>query len=326
MSDTPQTGSCCVLLTRSPRIDVRAVSRPLAKHFRRPLIDVTTHLRDALGVVYRNLPRDEAEAIAAILEEAGQPAIAVEQDDLLDIPQAMRVKRAAVFEDELVIWVPRTEEPVGVPWHKIAVLSLGIIRLYEPEMELGESENFKKLVDMEGIPEARDHLKAQVAEDVLAFGQSDAKLPPQTGEELLESKVGKLPLEYHLDLVLVDPLFVVRLTEHQFNFEDLEGACNSTLRNYHLLLTRIVDQATEALVTPATERFLEWGTVEADLFEEVREFEAFTRWLVQVKLPEVIAAAEAMGDDVAAEADEELDDDLDDLEDPGAIESIEDDA
>ncbi len=291
----------CVLLTREPRVDVRGVSKAIAKRLGLPLVDVTTPLRNALGEAWVGLDRDTATDIAAILTGAGQPAVPFAESRKIRLPPALRLVRAKVEPDDLVVWLPK-QEPVAIPWASIDTVALGVVRLYEPKLDLDGSTEFKQLVAMDA-PEAKTALRDRVAAKVLAHGASDAQLPPQTGAALLESPVGKLPLEYHADLVLRDPAFVVRITEHHFNFEDLVGASNSSLRNFHHLFGMIARSATHAELTPAAHRFLDWSTVESDLFATVREFEAHTHWLVQVRsVPQdrVADTAEPASDDAPA--------------------------
>lgn len=272
-----------VILTEHPRVSLRGVGKPIAKLLRRPLVDITTHLRDVVGVVYSDLEEAQAHQIAAILTEAGQPAVAVPAAERFELPRPMRVRTAAVEPEEFVVWLPKEEAPVAVGFESIVLVSVGVIRLYDPEIDIADSANFKDMVSGLGAtaPEVRDHLKAQVADELMRFGASDAVLPPQTGEALRESSVGKLPLEYHIDLVINDPLFVLRISEAHVSFEYLEGATNSTLTNFHMLFCQLADRVRDAL-TGAAYRFGDWSIVEADLFQSVRDFEHYNRWQLQV--------------------------------------------
>jgi hypothetical protein len=272
-----------VLLRDSPQIEICSVSREIARVLGRPLVDVTTLLRQSIGVIPTDLDEVVARRVADILNESGQFATVLPLSRCIDLPNATRIRRAVPEALELLVWLPREDEPIAVEWSQVQLMALGVIPYMPKSLVLTDDADFKKLLDptFGDAPEVRATLKERVAHKVLGYGRSSSLLPSQIAADLpTDDTTEKLVLEYHLDLITSDPLFLLRISDQYFTFEGIERTSSSTRFNMHTLFTNIAAAACSARLSPAAARFLDDKLIEADLFADQRSFEAHTRWLL----------------------------------------------
>lgn len=280
-----------LLLTKQPRVNVRAVSRALARLFRVPLSDVTTPLRKAWGVLFETgLPEEQARAAAEIFREAGQPVAMLERDRLVPHQRPRRITWAEPTEDNLSIGAVYEKERHGIPWSQLFCLSVGLIHLDPPEVDVTGSDEFLQMMQLE-LPEERELMRERVARQLLDRGDEAGGVstrPTQLGEseEIDLSGLGSdaPPVDYHLDLLLADPWHSLRISCNDFCYASKSGDGHSALSNFRALIDSIIAAAPDCYLTEITRQFVRGEVPESNLFVDMDEFEAYTRWFCNRQL------------------------------------------
>ncbi len=281
-----------ILLTRDPRVDVPTVSRPLAKLFRCPLSDITTPLRKSWGILFdHGLNRETAEQVVEILDDSGQPAQIVETRQLMPRQRPRRITWAQPTHNGLLVGAVYEKDRACLPWQTLLCLSVGLIREEAAAIDLTNTNEFQQMVKLE-VPEERDLFRQQVARQVLNPVEEDSYVTTASTRASSEEEVAafqeQLPWVCHLDLVFPDPWTTLRITRTDFCYAAIEGTQHSARHNFEQLLGQLSSAAPDCCPTPITQQFLDGRVREKDLFDDIEQFEDYTRWVCN----RLIAAAE----------------------------------
>jgi len=249
------SGPCTVIYAGADDMDVRRVGRLVAEAVRRPLPDVTRELRTSKGFLAKELDAAVAVALAEKAEgELRAPVLVVPDDACVPFPDAMRMRRAtadaAGLRCEAYTW-DRTEQ-ISAGWNDIFLISCGRF-------------------------EVQRAVEAQEDRDSDA-GFMTGRMPPtvmQTRHEFL------------FDLVLSDPWRRLRLDQNTTAFsltemrrdpEDALGQIYRSALNLQRFAQGVpMNRGVELLAAGASESAWQELT-----FLSRRDFEAYTRWLLQL--------------------------------------------
>ena len=100
--------------------------------------DASIVLRDAFGVLFRNLSHEDANAVLGALASEGIVAEAVEHSHLPELPPTKFVKRIELRPDELIIYDPLGRK-FGLEWGHVALVSAGLVPVEEEQAPASNS-------------------------------------------------------------------------------------------------------------------------------------------------------------------------------------------
>lgn len=129
-----------VILQTSLKVpDAEAVRRAFARiPFLTPA-DASIILRDAFGILFRNLSYEDAMAVHEALAAEGVAVDVVENCHLPELPPTKFVKRIELRPEELIIYDPLGRK-FGLEWGHVALVSAGLVPM-EEEKELTRAVN-----------------------------------------------------------------------------------------------------------------------------------------------------------------------------------------
>ena len=95
--------------------------------------DASIILRDAFGILFRNLSYEDAMAVHEALAAEGVAVDVVENRHLPELPATKLVKRIELRPEELIIYDPLGRK-FGLEWCHIALVSAGLVPVEEEKM------------------------------------------------------------------------------------------------------------------------------------------------------------------------------------------------
>ena len=93
-------------------------------------LDAQTVVNDAFGILLKNLPQPEAEALQGALLKEGVETVVVDEADLPQIPPAKLVKRIDCHPDRLVAY-DSIGRSTSLAWQDILLIAAGNVRLQQ---------------------------------------------------------------------------------------------------------------------------------------------------------------------------------------------------
>lgn len=248
-------------LLRAPaRFDPKAVAAALAARTPLPAESWLPAVRRSWGIVAEPSSAEEAEAFAAALTAAGQPAVAVPVSLLEEPPPALVVTKAELSGDGFDVLAARGgAERARLVWTHMKVLSAGAV---------GES-GVKTVTEGPSLAEKSVRLGATLATGLPLMGGKEKT------RQVREEK--RTPF---IDLLFVAPALRVRLLAAEFDYTALGPKMSySAELNFRVLAAELAARAPAALRGKGARAVLAKapsGELHYDSFEDVQREE---RWL-----------------------------------------------
>lgn len=118
-----------VLLEQDIAVDARKHGRDIARIVGQPLVEIRMTIRKGRGILLEDLPREQAEAVAAILRADGIACRVVAAEDLPVLPPFRRIVQLKRTGEGLQFRAGGAEEWEPLPWFHIALVSAGAVAL-----------------------------------------------------------------------------------------------------------------------------------------------------------------------------------------------------
>lgn len=254
------------VLARSPETFApAAVAAVLGKRAGQPALDFMAAARRAWGVVAESLPAAEAEALAAELTAAGQPALPAPASLLETPPAPVPVGKAELAGDGFDVVSGREgAAPERLSWAKLAAVCAGSVELRSSATVTeggGPAEATERAVRVgltmvTGLP--------------LMKGKTETKRAVETKERVQV-----------MDLLFWEPSRRLRIEARAFDFS-LLGArmAYAAEPNFLLLLEELASRAPSALRGKGTRALLARRPAAESLYESLDDLGREERWLL----------------------------------------------
>jgi len=249
-----------VLLRAPARFDPRVVAAALAKRSALPAESWLPAVRRSWGIVAEPSPAEDAEALAAELTAAGQPAVAVPVSLLEEPPPPVVVTKAELSGDGFDVTAGRANaEHSRLVWTHLKVLSAGAV---------GES-GLKTVTEGPSLAEKSVRLGATLATGLPLMGAKEKTR--QVREER------RTPF---IDMLFAAPARRVRIIASEFDYTALGARMSySAELNFRTLAAELASRAPGALRGRGARGILAKapsGELHYDSFDDVSREE---RWL-----------------------------------------------
>ncbi len=228
--------------------------------------DATRALRNNTGFLAKDLPKNEADAIAQLLNNMGIGCFVMDMASLYHPPDYQSLNTATLQEDGLVTldYYGRT---TGLDWRNLMLMSVGrILPHSKPRYTLGNNTNID-------IPQIRMGMYGPTIGRAARMGSE----PPAREQQMTKAK-------YVLDLFYKHPQEVhFRITSDGFNYSYLESrvALNSS-ENFKLLVEDVARFAPHVFGNRGTNAFLTGGDRRQMEFKDFRVFDDENLWMLQL--------------------------------------------
>lgn len=225
----------------------QAVAKVLSDVLGLSATDALIHARLAPGVLSDRLAAEAAQRLADGLQAAGIRAAVVAPAELLDFRTPHVVHHAHLLEQGLEIVTDRGTADGLIPWNRIACISAGQVPL----------------------------------ETAQRYDWNDEHVFSTARRSHHDPHVAKLPPVMELWLVDRDDPRPFRLDQTRMNYETL-GAIktDSSTENFRLFLTRLVELAPAATLSPATRTYLDRGSLLQYSFPSTNDLQRATQLLL----------------------------------------------
>ncbi len=256
---------------RSPaRFDARLVASVLAKRSTLPAESLLPVVRRFWGIVGEPSPAEAAEALAAELTAAGQPAVAVPVGLLEEPPAAVLVTKAELSGDGFDIVAGRGGvSPRRLTWTHMKVLSAGAV-----------SETSQKTVT-EG-PSA--------GEKAVRLGATLMTGLPLLGGKTTTRKVSEERRTPFIEMIFTEPALRARILAADFDYAALGAKMSySAELNFRALAVELAARAPAALRGRGARAILAKAPSGEAAYESFEDVQREERWLLAL---DALGAAE----------------------------------
>ncbi len=257
---SPMTWSVLLLEEKLP-LPAETLSHLLQKAIGGVALDFHHTIRTQYGWIARGLTQEVAEHLILLLKEAGLPARAKRDDEMVYLERRFLMTNGALREDAFNFQETLAGDERAVPWESLAVVSIGSVPLARQKAVRARVETRKvnKAVLMTtGIPiKQKKKGMATTFETVKDEG-----------------------ILLHL-VVMEEPALLLETRPSRFDYHYLgERARETPAENFRLLLTDLARWGKKAHWTEMARRFAKEGTLEPG-FSDERDFLRFTRWITE---------------------------------------------
>jgi hypothetical protein len=255
------------VLVRSPeKFSAPGVAAVLGKRSGRPALDFTASARRAWGLVAESLPAAEAEALAAALTEAGQPALAAPSSLLESPPPPVVVTKAEFSGDGFDVVAGRANAaPERLSWNRLRALCAAG---FEQRTSMTVTET-----DPGAAAEKALRLGLTLATGIPMMKRSEQKT------RVVESRDRSLAV----DLLFVEPSRRVRVNALGFDYGVLgEKKSYASELNFMALLNELRARAPKALLGRGTRALLSRRPAAESAYESEADLEREERWLLSL--------------------------------------------
>jgi hypothetical protein len=255
-------GSFLVLLEDPTSLALKApaLAKVVAKALAIPTADAAQRVRYGGGIVGRDLPEDAARRVASALAAEGHSAFALETARYEAPPRPRRLVAVLPGKDGIVARSRGVTREETLAWSRVrAVYAYALARELAPEE--AEARKSRPKPDPKEKSEARQLLFE------LYFWEDQERTRR---------------IELALDVVVDQPLALLRLSVEDADYRDFEGRTGNAYDNFVALVRAIIAKApATTVIPPSTRAFattLDWRT---GLFDKPEERDSFTAWVIQ---------------------------------------------
>jgi hypothetical protein len=251
------------VLVRSPEKFLHtAVAGVLAKRAKAPALDFVGPARRNWGLVAASLPAAEAEALAAELAAAGQPALAAPSSLIEEPPPPLLAAKAELSGDGFDLVSGRGgESPERLSWTRLAALCAAAI-------------------EVKSVITVTEKAEMGAGEKAARIGLSLATgLPMMGSKREAKRTIEAKDRELTVDLLFLGPARRVRIDARAFDYSLLGAQMGYTAEaNFLALVTELAARAPGALRGKGTRALLGKRPGES-LYESLEDLEREERWL-----------------------------------------------
>lgn len=254
------------VLVRDPeRFAAPAVAAVLGRRAGAPALDFVASARRAWGLVAESLPAADAEALAADLTAAGQPALAAPSSLLEETPPPTTVAKCELSGDGFDLVSGRANAaPERFSWTKLAALCAGAV----------EERTTATVVEGGGPREA--------TERAVRLGLTVATgLPLMKAKAETKRVVERVERALVLDLLFLEPSRRLRVDARSFDFSVLGPRMTYAAEpNFLALLEELGSRAPAARRGRGTRALLARQPAARSLYESYEDLAREERWLL----------------------------------------------
>lgn len=249
-----------VVLRAPAKLDLKTVAAALAKHSTLPAESLLPVARRCWGLLGEPSAAEIAEALAADLTAAGQPAVAVPVALIEELPAATAVTKAELSGDGFDILAGRGAERERLVWTHLKVLSAGAV-----------SRSATKTVT-EG---------PSIAEKSVRLGVTLATGLPVMGGKSTTRTVTEETRTSFIELVFAEPARRVRILAAEFDYAALGSKMSySAELNFRALVAELAARAPAALRSRGARAILAKAPSGELAYDSLEDAEKEERWLM----------------------------------------------
>jgi hypothetical protein len=212
--------------------------------------DAIVQARSAPGILPAHLSRDQAERLAAAIQETGIRAEVAPQDEVPDFQHESVVHHCRSTGAGLEIIAASGSLETAVPWSDIELICVGVV----PQ----EGGRHYPVGEMSVLSAARRSPHAPL------------EVPASAGPELW--------------FVRRQPFATFRIDHKRMNYESLaERKTDSATANFQLFIRDLLERAPRAYVTPSTRAFLEHGAGRLSHFDSTDQLRRYAQFHLLIR-------------------------------------------
>ncbi|MBI5209341.1 MAG: hypothetical protein HY927_05135 [Elusimicrobia bacterium] len=250
------------VLLRGPELPEQARCAGAVAAFRQvPFCDAARLARSAWGIMGEDMEKGEAEGLAAALEEAGAPAVALPQG-LLEPPPAPGQAVGMEFDALGLRLLDKAGAPAEMRWDRVALVAAAGFK----------ETTVKKLTVKEG---------PTLTQKAASMGLMMAGLPIRVGgkERVVEKTIEDVELLFFLDLFERRPPRRFRVDAREFDYSCLgPGMQPCSAENFRALVGLLAARAPRALRSRGSQVLLGRQPVNTMGYDSLADLERESRW------------------------------------------------